>query len=190
MAGNSSNGSTRRRRRRTLMAWGSAAALMVLPIIALRAGEGRPWAPGDVTFLAILLAVLAAVLGVSARIANRRAYAAACALALVTGLFQAWINLAVGIIGSEDNPANWMYGGVILVAIIGAILARFRPAGMARAMIAAAAAQASTFIAAIVLGFGFTGPITVFLVTLWLVAASLFRQAARARTSTSAGADR
>jgi hypothetical protein len=38
-----------------------------------------------------------------------------------------WMNLAVGIIGSEDNPANLMYGGVLAVAIVGAFMVRFRP---------------------------------------------------------------
>jgi hypothetical protein len=46
------------------------------------------------------------------------------------------MNLAVGIIGSEDNPANLMYGGVLAVGIIGAIIARFEPHGMARALVA------------------------------------------------------
>jgi hypothetical protein len=32
------------------------------------------------------------------------------------------MNLAVGIIGSEDNLANLMSGGVLAVAIIGAII--------------------------------------------------------------------
>ena len=29
-----------------------------------------------------------------------------------------WINLAVGIIGSEDNPANLMYGAVLLLGLV------------------------------------------------------------------------
>ena len=52
-----------------------------------------------------------------------------------------WINLAVGIIGSEDNPANLMYGGVLAVGVAGAVAARFRPGGMARALAATALAQ-------------------------------------------------
>jgi hypothetical protein len=32
--------------------------------------------------------------------------------------------------GSEDNPANLMYGGVLTVGIFGALLARFQPEGI------------------------------------------------------------
>jgi thiazole synthase ThiGH ThiG subunit len=60
------------------------------------------------------------------------------ALALVAAMLLVWVNLAVGIIGSEDNPANIMYLGVHAVLILGALLALFRPQGMARALFATA----------------------------------------------------
>jgi hypothetical protein len=50
--------------------------------------------------------------------------------------------LASGIIGQDGDPANMMYFGVLAVGITGAVIARFRPAGMARALIAMALAQA------------------------------------------------
>jgi hypothetical protein len=53
-----------------------------------------------------------------------------------------WTNLAVGIIGEPDELANLMYVGVLAVGILGAITARFRPAGMARALLATALVQA------------------------------------------------
>ena len=84
-------------------------------------------------------------------------------------------------IGSEDNPANLIYAAVIAVAVAAALLARFRPAGMAGAMVAAAVAQAAAFAVALGAELGFTGPITVFFVALWLASAWLFRKAAQAR---------
>jgi len=48
---------------------------------------------------------------------------------------------AVGIIGSEQEDADLLFGAVILVGLGGAIAARFRAARMARAMIAAAVAH-------------------------------------------------
>jgi hypothetical protein len=39
-------------------------------------------------------------------------------------MFLVWMNLAVGIIGSEDNPANLMFGGVLALGILGAFIAR------------------------------------------------------------------
>jgi hypothetical protein len=55
------------------------------------------------------------------------------------------MNLAVGVIGTEDDPANLMYVGVLAVGIIGAIIARFRPHGMARTLFATALAQYDHF---------------------------------------------
>jgi len=44
------------------------------------------------------------------------------------------MNLAVGIIGNEDNPANLLYLGVIALGIGGAFAARFEARGMARTL--------------------------------------------------------
>ena len=60
---------------------------------------------------------------------------------LATGVPDRGINLAVGVIGSEENPANLMFGGVLAVGIVGAVVARFRPRGMARALVSTAVAQ-------------------------------------------------
>lgn len=89
------------------------------------------------------------------------------------------MNLAVGIIGNEDNPANLMYGGVLAVAAIGAVVAGFRPRGMARALAATALAQALVALIAMIAGLGYTFILTGFFVALWLTSARLFRQAAR-----------
>lgn len=122
----------------------------------------------------------------NARTMGGGAYRAAIGVALATGLLLIWSNLALGLIGSEDNPANRMYAGVLAVALVGAIVARFRPAGMARAMTATAAAQA--LVAAIALTAPVsTGPVwpedvimlTGFFAALWLLSAWLFRKAAR-----------
>lgn len=167
--------------------WGGTAALMLLPVLAIRGLDRAAWdLPGDLVFLAILLVGVGAAYEVGARVADRNAYRAAVGFAVAAALLSAWINLAVGVIGSEDDPANWMYAGVVAVALAGALLARLRPPGMAVAMAAAAAAQALVFGVALVAGLGFTGPITVFFTALWLVSAWLFRRAADARTSTGA----
>jgi fatty acid desaturase len=104
------------------------------------------------------------------------------------------VNLAVGIIGSEDNPANLMYGGVLAVSAIGVSIARFQPAGMARALSATAFAQALVGVIALTAGFGSTSPslpativfLTGFFIALWLLSAYLFRKAAREQASAGA----
>ncbi len=79
---------------------------------------------------------------------DRATYRWAVGLALAAALIMVWISLAVGIIGSEDNPANLMYVGVLAVGFVGAIIARLRPRGMARAMFATAIAQTLVLVVA------------------------------------------
>ena len=50
--------------------------------------------------------------------------------------------IAVGLIGDEGCPANLLYLGVLAVGFAGALIARLEPRGMARALFAAAVAQA------------------------------------------------
>lgn len=79
-------------------------------------------------------------------------YKIALGWALGSALFLIWTNLAVGIIGSEDNVANLMYFGVVLILITSAFIARFRPKGMAIALLATALAHASTIVIALIAG--------------------------------------
>ena len=69
-------------------------------------------------------------------------YKIAVGFALLTGLFLIWSNLAVGIIGSENNAINLLYFGVIAVGIIGSIIAGFRAKAMAVTLWAMAVAHA------------------------------------------------
>lgn len=160
---------------------GLVAALMAVPVIVLRAIEGYEWDPGDAVFLGILFLGITMSLEVAARVPDRLAYGAGLGLAIFAGFAQIWVNLAVGIIGSEDNAINLIYVAVIGIAVLGAVIAGFRARHMVKAMAATAVAQAATFFIALVAGFGFTGPITIFFVSLWLISSWLFRRAARVR---------
>ncbi|MCB8944398.1 MAG: hypothetical protein H6658_11680 [Ardenticatenaceae bacterium] len=115
------------------------------------------------------------------------AYPLAIGAALMSALLLIWLSLGVGIIGADGDPANRMYFGVIAVGIIGAILARLQPAGMARTMLAMAAAQALVAAIALFAGLGlpYSGPLELiglngFFVALFAGTAWLFQQATRA----------
>ena len=128
--------------------------------------------------------MLAAACGAYELFARRSAslaYRAGAAAAIGTAFFLVWANIAVGVIGDERNPANLMYVGVLLVAIVGAIAVRFRAQGMARVMVATAVAQA--LVGAIAIFGRLDVPvmmlaITTMYVVLWMVASVLFRMAA------------
>ncbi len=127
--------------------------------------------------------------GVAVELVSRKtgagAYRAAVGLALGSALLLGLVNGAVGIIGSENNQANLMYGGVIVVGAIGAVIARFKPEGMARALFATALAQMLVSIVALVgrMGSGLLEVVTIngFFVALFVGSAVLFGKAARGR---------
>ncbi len=79
-------------------------------------------------------------------------YRAAVALAVGAATFLVLMMGAVGIIGIEGDPADLMYFGVLAAGIGGAIVARFQPDGMARAMLVVAAAMALVAVIALMLG--------------------------------------
>lgn len=83
---------------------------------------------------------------------NNIVYRSAIGLAIVATFSLDWLSLGVAIIGKDGDPANFMYFGVLAVEIIGVMIARLRPDGMARALFATPFAQA--LVAAIALSFG------------------------------------
>ena len=121
-------------------------------------------------------------------------YKVAVGVALAAALILVWLSLGVGIIGRDGDPANRMYFGVLAVGILGALIARFRPRGMARALFATAAAQTSVALIALIGGLGrpWSGPLELsllngFFVALFLGSAWLFRRAAHGRPEGGAG---
>ena len=141
----------------------------------------------DVKDFVVSGAMLAAVLLIAwlARRKNRSsAYRFAVGVALAAAFILVWVNGAVGIIGDEGNDANLMFFGVLAVGVIGSVVARFHPRGMARAMFATAMAQAAVAAVAVIADLGATGPawpgdvlvLTAFLVVMWLLSAWLFRK--------------
>jgi hypothetical protein len=186
MAGNADKDLPRRWSRWRLAGWGAAAGFLLMPLIAMQFTDEVDWDLADFVVAGALVFGAGASYELAVRRTRNRAYRAAVGVALAAAFLLVWANLAVGIIGSEDNPANLMYHGVLAVGIVGAILARFRPRGMARALVATALAQVVVAAVALVAGLGFTGPVTLFFAALWLTSAWLFRKAARSPTSAGA----
>lgn len=167
--------------------WGTAAFLLLLPLVAMQFTSEVNWDETDFIVIGIMLTVACGTYELAARMTGNSLYRAAVGVAVAAAFILIWINLAVGIIGSEDNPANLMYAGVLAVAVAGALLARSQAAGMARALFATALAQLLVGAIALIAGFGSTAPsfpeailgLTGFFTTLWLASAALFRKAAR-----------
>lgn len=120
----------------------ATALLLLVPLVAMQFSDEVDWSLSDFVVAGALLFGSGLTYELIARKAGSKAYRVAVGLAVATALILVWLNLAVGIIGSEDNPANLMYLGVLAVGVIGAIIARLRPHGMARTLFAMALAQA------------------------------------------------
>lgn len=83
---------------------------------------------------------------------DRNRYRAGLAAAIAGALFMLFLIGAVGIIGVEGDPFDLIYLGVLAVGLGGAIVARFRPDGMARAMFVTAAALGVVAVIALLAG--------------------------------------
>ncbi len=183
MAGSTDSGGGRRGSRWRIAVWGTAAFLLLLPLVAMQFTREVAWTPLDFIVAGFMLLAACGSFEFGARMSSNSAYRAGLGIAVVAGFLLVWINLAVGIIGTEENPANLMFGGVLMVAAIGALIARFRPRGMARALVATAIAQALVAAIAVVAESGLEAvALSAFFAALWLTSAGLFRKAAREQT--------
>ena len=159
--------------------WGTAAGLLLLPAIAMQLGaEGVHWTASDFVVMGVLLGSACGAYEVAVRMSGSSAYRLGFALAILLGFLLVWINLAVGIIGGEDNMANAVFAGVLLVGAIGALLGQLRAAGMARAMVATGIAQLLAGGYALALGSMEGGILSGAFAAMWFTSAALFRKAA------------
>jgi hypothetical protein len=80
--------------------------LLMIPLVAMRFTDVVAWDRTDFLVAGALLFGAGAAFVLIARRTSRPGYRAAVGLAVGTGLLLTWMNLAVGLIGSDDNPAN------------------------------------------------------------------------------------
>ena len=179
--------------------WSLAVALLLLPAIAMRFTSEVVWTGADFLVMGVMLAIACSVYELGVWLSGDGVYRAGFGVAVATGFLTVWVNLAVGMFGSENNLLNVMFAGVLLVASVGSLLARFRPAGMARAMGATALAQCVAAVTGLAVGL-VAGPmerggpdiwleaaLTAAFALPWLVAMQLFRMAARRQGDATAG---
>lgn len=162
------------------LAWGTAAFLLLLPAVAMQFTSEVDWTASDFVVMGAIFAACCGAFDLATRVAPNFAYVAATGLAIGTAFLLVWINLAVGIIHSENNVENLMFAGVIAVAVVGAAYAGTRPERLARAMYAAAITEA--LVAVVVAAIGPRDEalvLSVFFILPWIMAAALYGHAAR-----------
>lgn len=167
--------------------WGTAGLALLLPWVAMRFTSEVSWGPADFIIFGAMLLAACGTYELATRMTGNSTYRAAVGVAVAAAFLLIWISLAVGIIGTEGNPANLIFAGVLVVGIVGALISRFRPSGMARALVATALAQASVAVIALFTAWGKEAVmLPMFFVALWFTSAWLFRKAAREQTSAHA----
>lgn len=155
-----------------IIGWAIPVGLLMLPLIF-----NAPWTLGDYVAMGIMFGGTGLMFELGVRMTRNHFYRGGIAAALAAAFLTVWVNLAVGMIGDEDNALNLMFAGVLAVAFLGAILARFEAKGMARAMTAAAVAQGLA--GAVGMVFDLRGGIlSAFFAGIWLLSAMLFGKAA------------
>ena len=163
--------------------WGAAGALVLVAVLAIEAVRQGEYA---LVIMAGLFAFGCAIVERGTQTAAAWAYRGGAVLAMLTGLGQVYMNLAVGLIGSEDDPINLMFFAIVLLALLGSLGVRARAGAMVWVMGVAALTQLVAGVVGMVFQIGLTEPrpegvafLTVYFAGLWLNAAALFRTAAR-----------
>lgn len=171
------------------------ALILLIPLVAMQFTDEVNWDLADFVIVGVVLfgAGLAYELigsrsDLPAGEAGKTVYRVAFGIGLLGALLLFWVNGAVGIIGSENNPANWLYIAVFVVGLIGSLISRFKPRGMSYTLFTAAAVQLLIPVFALLVwpaqaSWGNAGVIGVFIFNsifaiLFITSGLLFRRAA------------
>jgi len=157
--------------------------ILMIPLVAMQFTTEVNWSAFDFLVAGLLLLIP----GFTYEWVSRRdldpGQRRGLALGLAGMVLLVWLNLAVGIIGAESNPANRLYLLVIIVIVLGSLLSGLKARAMKQVMLVAASLQALIGLIAVILGWGREGAIwpwsivglTAIFVLLWLATGFLFQ---------------
>jgi len=106
--------------------------LLVIPFTASFITSEMQWTLSDYILAWVMFFVAGLSYALVSRLSSDYRYRAAVGLAAFTGLFMVWSNLAVGIVGNEDNPFNLVYFILIMIGLVAAFWVRFDARGLSR----------------------------------------------------------
>lgn len=171
------------------------AAVLLIPLIAMQFTSGVVWTLSDFVVMGILLFSTGTAYEFFARQTGQLAYRGGAALAVGTCLLLTWMNLAVGIIGSENNDVNMLYFVVPMIVFLGAVISKLKALPLARTMYTAATTLALIPVIALIINrpnfstpedyFGVLGIfiLNAFFATLLVASGLLFKQASETPAS-------
>lgn len=114
---------------------------LLVPYISMQFTDEINWDLTDFLIMGIVLSGIGILYEFIARKSKKTTYRMAFIVGLFGALLLFWVNGAVGIIGSENQDANLLYGSVFIVGVIGALISRFEAKGMATTLLIASVVQ-------------------------------------------------
>ena len=121
------------------VAVGALAALMV-PLVASRFVDGWHWNAGSFVFVYIVFFAVGMTYALIARKMGVWSYKVGVGVAMFSGLAFGWSTMVQ--VADSGHPENLAYHSVLVVGIVGALLSRLRPRGLAYTLFAMAATLA------------------------------------------------
>lgn len=171
--------------------------LLLIPFTAMQLSNEVDWSLSDFILAGILImGTGSSYLLIRNRISHSL-YRFAAGIALAASLFMVWSNLAVGLIGSENNPANLMYFGVLAIGILGTAISRLNAKGMSNTLYVMTASLLLIIVIALITGLQdgpYSSVLEIVLVNLFFMfpfalSAILFRHAANDESADRAFSD-
>ena len=151
--------------------------LLLVPLIAMQFTGEVNWTAADFLVMGVMLASVCVAFELALRVTRNSYYMLGAGLAAGTAFLITWSNLAVGIVGNENNPVNLIFFGIVAIAVVGALASRLQPRGMARTMLVAGIAQAATVVLALFKEAPVVAVILGVFTVMWLLSSLCFFQA-------------
>lgn len=109
--------------------------ILLIPFCAMQLSiEGWHWDLFDFLLMGSFILGTSLAYQLISRKVDSRLYRVATGIAAISSLLILWVNGAVGIIGSEDNPANLLYFVALGIGFLAVLASKFKPRGMSYAL--------------------------------------------------------
>jgi hypothetical protein len=104
--------------------------LLLIPFIAMQFSDEVNWSLFDFIFAGAIIFGFGTTYKLITRKIESNIYKIATGLFLIAIVLLVWVNGAVGILGTENNPENMLYGGVVIIGILGSLSTQLKSKGM------------------------------------------------------------
>jgi hypothetical protein len=155
--------------------WGSAVALILTPLVAMQFTTQVDWDETDFIVATVIFGIVGGLIECAVRLSANWYFRFGAMFAVLAGFMVIWANLAVGMIGNENNPVNLWFVAVLFIAIAGCIASRGRRSILPIAMFLAGTLQIGIGTFAGIWGSDMRGGrFTIVLASAWLISSLLF----------------